>query len=96
MTFAEVPMEKAALLLFAAALKTAMVIALPIVALVAVVGVLVGTVQTIVQIQDQNVSFAPKLLIVAFVFAAGGPEALALLERLLSMVIASLPQLVRT
>ena len=79
-----------ALSLFTAALKTALELALPIVGVVAGVGVLIGVAQTVVQVQDQNVSFAPKLVAVALVVAAGGSTALGLLRQLFDTAIAAL------
>lgn len=86
-------MESVALGLFAAALKDAALLALPIVGIVAAIGIIIGVVQTIVQVQDQNVAFAPKLAAVALIVAASGPAALDLLRELLVSAIEALPRL---
>ncbi len=88
-------MESAAFALFAAALEAAVVIALPLVLVVAATGVIVGVVQTIVQVQDQNVAFAPKLAIVALLVAIAGPDALALTRSLLVQAVSALPAIAR-
>lgn len=80
-------------MLLTRALETAALLTLPLVALVAVIGVVVGLVQTIVQIQDQNVSFLPKLAAVVFIAAVAAGPALALLRNLFAAAAASLPRL---
>jgi flagellar biosynthetic protein FliQ len=86
-------MEAIALTLFSAALKDAVLLSLPIVVVVAAIGIVVGMLQTIAQIQDQNVAFAPKLAAVAAMIAATGPAALGLLRELLVTAVAALPRL---
>jgi len=89
-------MEGIALSLFVAALRDAALLSLPIVGIVAAIGVGVGIVQTIVQVQDQNVAFAPKLAAVAVIIGASGPAALELLRALFVLVIEALPGLGRS
>jgi flagellar biosynthetic protein FliQ len=79
--------------LFVIAMQTAALIAMPAVALVACVGIAVGIVQTVVQIQDQNVSFFPKLAAIAATAAVLGPAALAALVDLFEIVARALPAL---
>jgi flagellar biosynthetic protein FliQ len=86
-------MENVALGLFHEALRTAVIILMPILGAVALVGVLIGIIQTIVQVQDQNVSFAPKIAVVAVLAVVAGPLALASLQRLFTDVVALLPRL---
>jgi len=86
-------MEALAVGLMSASLKVALLLALPLVIAVAVVGVLMGALQTIVQVQDQNVAFAPKLGIVALAVWVAGPAAVGVLVELLADAIASLPRL---
>lgn len=81
--------------LFVIAMQTAASIAMPAVALVACVGIAVGIVQTVVQIQDQNVSFFPKLAAIAAAAAVFGPAALAALVDLIEVVARALPALAR-
>jgi flagellar biosynthesis protein FliQ len=75
-------MDHAALHMLTKALETAMLLCLPIVASVAITGVAVGMAQTIVQVQDQNVAFLPKLVVVALLTAIAGAPALAMLVAL--------------
>jgi flagellar biosynthetic protein FliQ len=77
-------------------MKTGALIALPAVVVVAAIGVAVGIAQTIVQVQDQNVSFLPKLVAVGLMAAAFGGLALAALVALFDEISRSLPALVRT
>jgi len=88
-------MERLVLALFVEALRTAAVLALPIVTVVALIGVLVGVAQTLVQVQDQNVAFAPKLAAVAALAAAAGPAAFAMLEALLVQAVATAARIAR-
>jgi flagellar biosynthetic protein FliQ len=83
-----------AMQLYDTALQTALVLALPVVALVAFIGVVTAIAQTVVGISDQNISFGPKLAAVAAVLAVGGMPALELLASLLRTAIMSLPRLV--
>jgi len=88
-------MSAAAQSLFIAAMQTAALIAMPAVALVACIGVAVGIVQTIVQVQDQNISFFPKLTAVAWAAVVLGPAALGLLVNLFDAATRALPALAR-
>ena len=88
-------MSAAAQSLFVAAMQTAALIAMPAVALVATIGVAVGIVQTIVQVQDQNISFFPKLTAIAWAAVVFGPAALALLVDLFETAARALPPLAR-
>jgi len=88
-------MESIAAELMTQALETAALIALPAVIAVALVGVVVGILQTVVQLQDQNVSFAPKLVAVALLASLAGPAAFAMLRMLLVIAIQALPGLAR-
>ena len=86
-------MQDTVIALFTEALKAAAIIALPVVCGVAVLGIIIGLVQTIVQVQDQNVAFAPKLAAVAGIVAIFGPAALGLLSRLLETAVEAMPRL---
>jgi len=86
-------MQDTAVALLTEALEVAALIALPLVCIVAALGVVIGLVQTIVQVQDQNVAFAPKLGAVAAMVAAFGPPALGMLVRLLETATEVMPRL---
>ncbi|HEY7993522.1 MAG: flagellar biosynthetic protein FliQ [Candidatus Eremiobacterales bacterium] len=88
-------MENIAISLMTQALRTAALIAMPAVIAVALVGVIVGILQTLVQVQDQNVAFAPKLGTIALLVSFAGPAAFALLETLLVGAIQALPEIAR-
>ena len=88
-------MESAALELFTTALRDAIVLTLPIVIIVAAIGVLMGILQTIVQLNDQNIAFAPKLVAVAVAAAIGGGPAIAMLAALFEQVAGALPAIAR-
>ncbi|HXW50895.1 MAG TPA: flagellar biosynthetic protein FliQ [Candidatus Acidoferrales bacterium] len=81
--------------LYTMALATAALLALPVVALVALVGVLVGIAQTVLGISDQNVSFGPKIALVIAACAWGGPLAFSMLSALFRAAMQALPQLGR-
>ena len=55
------------------ALMTAMIVAAPLLLVGMVVGLVVGLVQALTQIQDQTVSFVPKLLAMAAALVACMP-----------------------
>lgn len=57
------------------------------------IGLFVGVFQAATQIQDQTVSFVPKLLVVIVVVAATGPLLGAQLLRFTQTVLASVPLL---
>lgn len=75
------------------ALETALLLCIPLVAAIAATGVVVGMAQTVVQIQDQNVAFLPKLIVVALFSALAGAPALALLIELFREMAAGTMQL---
>lgn len=74
-------------------LQTTLLLSVPLVGAVAVTGMIVGALQTIVQVQDQNVAFLPKLLVVALLVAIGGVPALVILVHLFDAVGAAIPRL---
>ncbi len=74
------------------ALLTTVLLALPLVGLTAAAGVAVGLLQTVLGIQDQNLSFGPKIAAMAGALAVGGAAALALIEALLVAAAAALPR----
>jgi len=55
------------------AMELAMKIALPLLLVGLVVGLLVSIVQAVTQIQEQTLSFIPKILAMAAVLVVGGP-----------------------
>lgn len=88
-------MSQAVIDLYTRALETAALLALPVIAVIGVIGVIVGLAQTITGIQDQNLSFGPKIAVVMLLAVINGPFALSLLGDLLRASIQALPHLVR-
>ena len=86
-------MNPATMELYSMAMRTALALSLPVVGLVAIIGVLVAMIQTVVGISDQNISFGPKLAAVAAVLLVGGMPALGILVALLRAAILTLPRL---
>jgi flagellar biosynthesis protein FliQ len=86
-------MNPVAMELYGMAMRTALALSLPVVGLVAIIGVLVAMIQTVVGISDQNISFGPKLAAVAVVLFVGGMPALGILVALLRAAILTLPRL---
>jgi len=86
-------MGNAAFQLYGLALQTALILALPVVGLVALIGILIALIQTVLGIQDQNISFGPKIAAVAVLAAIGGLPGMALLASLVRAAILSLPRL---
>lgn len=86
-------MSEPVLGLYLAALHVTAIIVLPAIACIAAVGIIVGLAQTLVGIQDQNLSFGPKIaavVLLAFVF---GVPVMELLSSLLRSAAAALPSL---
>ena len=79
--------------LYIQTMQTALALVIPVVVVVGLVGVFVSLAQTVVGIQDQNLSFGPKIVALAMILAAGASPAVALLAHLLRAAIAALPHL---
>ena len=88
-----IPMSAAADLLQQAFVATLM-LAFPLLVLVGAAGVIVGVLQTLFQVQDQNVAFLPKVMLLAGLLWVGGPAALAVLVILLQTVTHAFPALI--
>jgi flagellar biosynthesis protein FliQ len=74
-------------------MQTALALAMPVVVTVGCVGVIVSLAQTLVGIQDQNLSFGPKIAALALMLAVGAAPAVTALARLLLSAIAAVPRL---
>ena len=75
------------------AVTTAAVVAAPMLVAALAVGLVVSIVQAVTQIQEQTLSFAPKLLVVGVVFLATLPWMLQLLVRYAAELFRSIPSL---
>jgi flagellar biosynthetic protein FliQ len=76
------------------AILMALVVAAPLLLTALVVGILVSLVQAVTQLQEQTLTFIPKLCALALVFTLTLPWTLSRLIEYLSGVLRSLPTLV--
>src|SRR5262249_2139057 len=74
-------------------LRTAALISLPILGTAMIVGLAVSLIQTLTSIQEQTLTFVPKLAAIALVIAVGLPWILAPLMTFLTLVLATAPGL---
>lgn len=75
-------------------LEVTLTIALPLLVVGLVVGVLISIVQAVTQIQEQTLSFVPKLLAMAAVLVIGGPWMVDVLTQYTRDLWTSIPQVV--
>ena len=75
------------------AIMVAMLVAAPLLIVALVIGLIVSIFQTVTQIQEQTLSFVPKLLGVAATFLVGLPWMLQLLVEYTQKLFRSLPGL---
>jgi flagellar biosynthetic protein FliQ len=75
------------------AVMIAVVVAAPMLAVALVVGLLVSVLQTVTQIQEQTLTFVPKLIGVAATFLVALPWVLQLLMKYTTELYRSLPAL---
>lgn len=76
------------------AIFVAMLVAAPLLIVALLVGLLVSILQTVTQIQEQTLSFVPKLVAVAATFLVALPWMLQLLVEYTSRLFRSLPGLI--
>lgn len=76
------------------AVLLSLMVAAPLLAAALIVGILVSLVQAVTQLQEQTLTFIPKLLTLALVFVLTLPWALTRLVEYLAGVLRSLPTLV--
>ena len=76
------------------AMGIALKVALPLLLVGLVVGLIVSIVQAVTQIQEQTLSFIPKILAVAAVLVVGGPWMLNQLLGYTAALWTSIPELV--
>ena len=74
------------------ALTMLLMIALPVLVTVMVVGLVVSIFQAVTQINENTLSFVPKLLAAVVVFLVAGPWMLSTLVDFIRRTIESLPQ----
>jgi flagellar biosynthesis protein FliQ len=76
------------------AILTAVLLSAPMLATALVVGLLVSVVQALTQVQEQTLTFVPKLLAVAVVFLLALPWMLQLIVRYAAELFRGIPGLV--
>jgi len=79
-----------------AAMELALKVALPLLLVGLVVGLLISVFQAVTQIQEQTLSFIPKILASAVVLVVGGPWMLNQLLAYTTELWGSIPQLIGT
>jgi len=77
------------------AIFTALVVAAPMLILGLITGLCVSIFQAVTQIQEQTLTFIPKILVSAVAILFFGPFMLAMLTGFTSRVFSSIPQLIR-
>jgi flagellar biosynthesis protein FliQ len=76
------------------ALMVALLVAAPMLLVAIAVGLIVSVFQTVTQIQEQTLSFVPKLVAVAVVFLVALPWMMQLMVQYTTQLLRSLPNLV--
>ena len=76
------------------ALTVTLKVSMPLLAAGLIVGVLISVFQAVTQIQEQTLSFIPKILVVGAVVALGGPWMLNTLMLYTENLLLGIPQLV--
>jgi flagellar biosynthesis protein FliQ len=87
-------MADAVFQLYVLAMSTTLELAMPVIVTVAFTGIAVSLIQTTFGIQDQNVTFAPKIAVVAFLLVGFGTRALSAILHIFTAALASVPRLV--
>ncbi len=76
------------------ALEVTLLLSAPLLGAVLVTGLVVSVVQAATQINEQTLSFIPKLLALAAVVVVAGPWMLALITDFMQRLYSGIPQLV--
>jgi flagellar biosynthesis protein FliQ len=76
------------------AIMIAMLVAAPMLAIALIIGLLVSVLQAVTQIQEQTLSFVPKLVGVAVTFLVALPWVLQLLMKYTTELFRGLPGLI--
>lgn len=76
------------------AFAATLMLALPMLLVVGGAGVIVGVLQTLFQVQDQNVAFIPKVVLLAGLLWVAGPMALAVVVLLLQTATHAFPAVI--
>jgi flagellar biosynthetic protein FliQ len=76
------------------ALRVALIIAGPLLLAELLVGVVVGLLQAVTQVQEQSISFVAKLIVLVVMLVLAGPWMLEQLTDWVSGLIGRIPQLI--
>ncbi len=76
------------------AILTALMVAAPLLLIAMGVGLVVSIIQSVTQIQEQTLSFVPKLVLVGGAFIVGMPWLLQVLIRYTTTLIRGIPAMV--
>jgi flagellar biosynthesis protein FliQ len=68
------------------------ILSLPVLGTALVVGLVIGLLQAITSIQEQTLSFVPKLIAIVVTFVLVGPWMLRLMNQYTAEIIAGLPK----
>ena len=68
------------------------ILSLPVLGAALTIGLVIGLLQAITSIQEQTLSFVPKLIGIVAIFVIVGPWMLRLLSEYMSEIILSLPR----
>jgi len=53
--------------------QLALIISIPMIALAAIIGLIIGIIQAVTQLQEQTLTTVPKILIIGLILIFGGP-----------------------
>lgn len=76
------------------AIMTALMIAAPLLLIALGVGLVVSIIQSVTQIQEQTLTFVPKLVLVGGAFIVGMPWLLQILIKFTTSIIRGIPAMV--
>lgn len=85
----------AALSLGREAIFTALIVAAPMLLLGLITGLIVSIFQAVTQIQEQTLTFIPKILVSAIAILFFGPFMLAMLTSFTTRVFSTIPQFIK-
>ncbi|MBY0489622.1 MAG: flagellar biosynthesis protein FliQ [Gemmatimonadaceae bacterium] len=76
------------------AILTALMVAAPLLLIAMGVGLVVSIIQSVTQIQEQTLSFVPKLVLVGGAFIVGLPWLIQILMKFTTQIIRGIPAMV--
>lgn len=76
------------------AIMTALMVAAPLLLIAMGVGLVVSVIQSVTQIQEQTLSFVPKLVLVGGAFIVGMPWLIQILMKFTTQIIRGIPAMV--